>query len=120
LGRDGFRFFARQARNGFVGGQNCFFAGARRLPKGSQLLLRGRLEYAQHDRADKGDCEIRGDNAQSPHKWTGENHGKAPWFTSLPASTSKIAIGSSRKKSALLSLHAISIAARTASVVKES
>jgi hypothetical protein len=28
MGRDDFRFFARQARNGFVGGQNCFFAVA--------------------------------------------------------------------------------------------
>jgi hypothetical protein len=78
------------------------------------------LEYAQHDRADKGECDIRGDDAQSPHEWTGENHGKAPWFTSLPALTPEIAIGSGRKRSALLSFRAITIAGPASRVVKES
>jgi hypothetical protein len=69
------------------------------------------LEYAQHDRADKGECDICGDNAQFPDEWTGENHGKPPWFTSLPALTRGIVIGSGRKKSAVLSFRAIWIAA---------
>jgi hypothetical protein len=32
------------------------------------------LKHAQHDRADKGECEIRGNNAQL----AGESHGKPP------------------------------------------
>jgi hypothetical protein len=43
------------------------------------------LEYAQHDRTDKGESDIRCDNAQSAH----ESHGKPPWFTSLPVVTFK-------------------------------
>jgi hypothetical protein len=38
-------------------------------------------EYAEHDGADKGEGEIRGNNAQ----FTDESHGNSPWFTSLPA-----------------------------------
>jgi hypothetical protein len=78
------------------------------------------LEYAQHDRADKGECDICGDNAQFSDEWTGENHGKAPWFTSLPALTRRIVIGSGRKKSAVLSFRAIWIARNATSVVKKS
>ena len=93
-------------------------------PNRQALLNSGRvrdaLKYAQHDRADQGECDICGDNAQSPDEWTGENHGKAPWFTSLPASTSRIAIGSGRKKSALLSFRAIAIAQNAGRMVKES
>jgi hypothetical protein len=42
-----------------------------------------RLEHAEHDGADKGECEISGNNAQSAD----EAHGKSPWFTSLPVVT---------------------------------
>ena len=37
------------------------------------------LEHAQHDRADNGECDIRGHHAQSPDEWTAEDH----WETSL-------------------------------------
>jgi hypothetical protein len=36
------------------------------------------LENAKHNSADKGECNIRGNNAQPVHERTGENHGKAP------------------------------------------
>ena len=32
------------------------------------------LEHAEHDGADKGECDIRGDNAQSADKRTDEGH----------------------------------------------
>ena len=32
------------------------------------------LEHAEHDGADKGECDIRGDNAQSADKRTHEGH----------------------------------------------
>ena len=32
------------------------------------------LEHAEHDRADNGECDIRGHHAQSPDEWTGEDH----------------------------------------------
>jgi hypothetical protein len=38
------------------------------------------LDYAQHDRADKGECSIGGKNAQSAD----DSHGSAPWLTPLP------------------------------------
>jgi hypothetical protein len=43
------------------------------------------LEHAEHDSADKGECDIRGNNAQ----FADEAHGKSPWFTSLPVVTLK-------------------------------
>ncbi len=48
-----------------------------------------RLEHAEYDGADKGECDIRGDNAQSADERTDEVIGNAPWFTSLPALTLK-------------------------------
>jgi hypothetical protein len=62
-------------------------------------VVREVLEQAKDDRADKGDCDIRGNNAQSAD----ESHGKSRRFTSLPAVTQKVAIGSREKKPALLS-----------------
>ena len=32
------------------------------------------LEYAEHDGADKGECHIRGYNAQPAEEWTDESH----------------------------------------------
>jgi hypothetical protein len=43
--------------------------------------MRDALEYAEYDGADKGDCHIRGNNAQ----FADESHGETPWFTSLSA-----------------------------------
>jgi hypothetical protein len=39
-----------------------------------------RLEYSQHDRADKGESDIGGDNAQSAD----DAHGTPPLFAPLP------------------------------------
>src|SRR6266852_3130266 len=72
-----------------------------------QVVMCGALEHAEHDRADKSECDIRGNNAQSAD----ESHGNAPWFTSLPAVTRKLAKRSGRKKSAPLSIPAVSTAA---------
>jgi hypothetical protein len=57
-------------------------------------------DHAQHDRADKGECDIGRNNAQSAD----DSHGNAPWLTPLPNVTTKIANGSAIKKSALLSI----------------
>jgi hypothetical protein len=38
------------------------------------------LDYAQYNRADKGECGIGGKNAQSAD----DSHGNAPWLTQLP------------------------------------
>jgi hypothetical protein len=64
------------------------------------------LEYAKHDGADKGEGNIRSDNAQSADNRTERGH-----FRSLPGShaarlTPKLANRSLRKKSGLLSLPA--------------
>jgi hypothetical protein len=64
--------------------------------------MREVLEHAEHDRANKGDCDIRGNNAQSAD----QSHEKTSLFTLLPAVTPKLTIGSRRKKSVLLSLAA--------------
>jgi hypothetical protein len=37
------------------------------------------LDHAQHDRADKGECDIGGYNAQSAD----DSHGNSPWLTPL-------------------------------------
>jgi hypothetical protein len=37
-------------------------------------LWRECLEHAEHDGADKGDCQIRGNDAQSAHQRTHEGH----------------------------------------------
>jgi hypothetical protein len=75
------------------------------------------LEYAEDDGTDKGERDIRGDNAQSAD----ESHGKvSPWFTSLPALTPRLANRSGRKKSALLSLATSPQTPEAANVVKES
>jgi hypothetical protein len=42
------------------------------------------LDHAEHDRADKSECYIGGNNAQSA-----QSHGIPPGFTSLPALTMK-------------------------------
>jgi hypothetical protein len=57
------------------------------------------LDYAQHDRADKGECSIGGKDAQSAD----DSHGSSPWLTPLPCNeqTSK---SFPEKKSALLSI----------------
>jgi hypothetical protein len=39
------------------------------------------LDYAQHDRADKGECSIGGKDAQSAD----DSHGSSPWLTPLPS-----------------------------------
>ena len=41
------------------------------------------LDHAQHNRTDKGESDIRGNNAQS----ASESHGKPPWFASLAVVT---------------------------------
>jgi hypothetical protein len=40
----------------------------------------GQLDYAEHDRADKGECDIGGENAHSAD----DSHGNSPWLTPLP------------------------------------
>jgi hypothetical protein len=120
IGRDGFLFFAQQARNGFVGRENCFFAAPFASPEGSapgipkphrktpggwsdppgviknpglesqvfkvrssksglesQVLVDDALDHAEHDRADQGDGDVRGDHAQ-PADQTTRGH----WQTS--------------------------------------
>src|SRR5882724_4890781 len=79
-------------------------------------VMREVLESADDARANKGDCDIRGNNAQSAD----QSHEKPPWFTSLPAVTPKLTNGSSRKKSALLSLVALARPKSAGSVVKKS
>jgi hypothetical protein len=39
------------------------------------------LDYAEHDRADKGECSIGGKDAQSAD----DSHGNSPWLTPLPS-----------------------------------
>jgi hypothetical protein len=56
------------------------------------------LNHAKHDRTDKREREIRGNDAQLAD----ESHGKPPWVTSLAALTRKVASRSRKKKSALL------------------
>ena len=95
IGGDSFRIFARQSRNGFVGWQNCFVGGvpgfglmgkdftivtARKRPAAGLIQTAGRheirvvaretLEHTEHDRADKGESDIGGDNAQSVEQGT--------------------------------------------------
>jgi hypothetical protein len=41
------------------------------------------LEHAEHDGADKGECDIRGDNAQSADERTDEGHWELSLLTSL-------------------------------------
>jgi hypothetical protein len=57
------------------------------------------LDHAQHDGADKGECDIGGNYAQSAD----DGHGNSPWFTPLPDNqqTSK---SFREEKSALLSI----------------
>jgi hypothetical protein len=38
------------------------------------------LEHAEDDCADKGECDIRGNNAQSVHEGTPEGHRESPCF----------------------------------------
>jgi hypothetical protein len=59
----------------------------RRMKKPGGLDRRARcnkvgrlLDYAQHDRADKGECSIGGKDAQSAD----DSHGSSPWLTPLP------------------------------------
>src|SRR5260370_5610275 len=94
-----------------LGGWNLPAAERRKIQ-----VMRGVLEQAEHDRANKGDCDIRGNNAQSAD----QSHEKPPWFTSLPAVTPKLTNGSSRKKSALLSLVALARPKSAGGVVKKS
>jgi hypothetical protein len=88
-----------------------------RPPGAEKIRACSNLEHAEHDGADKGEGQIRGDNAQS----AGESHGNASCFTSLPALTRILADRSVRKKSALLPLRLDATRARSAdNVVKES
>jgi hypothetical protein len=74
------------------------------------------LEHAEHDGADKGECDIRGNNAQ----FADEAHGKSPRFTSLPVVTRKLADCSRPKKSALLSIKRCPQQGTAGDVVKDS
>ena len=66
------------------------------------------LEHAEYDGADKGDCQIRGHNAQFADERTQEGHlGSLPGLGRCPL-TRKIANGSGRIKSALLHYREIS------------
>jgi hypothetical protein len=58
----------------------------------------GRLDHAEHDRADEGHREIGGDHAQS----AGERHGVAPWPALSGASASWLTECMFAKKSAVL------------------
>jgi len=74
--------------------------------------MREVLEHAEHDRANKGDCDIRGNNAQSAD----QSHEKTSLVHVAAAVTPKLTNGSRRKKSALLSL-AASAQPQTAGIV---
>jgi hypothetical protein len=52
------------------GGWNDPTAGRNQI----RALLRKALEHPEHDGADKGECEIRGYNAQFADKRTDESH----------------------------------------------
>jgi hypothetical protein len=52
------------------GGWNA--PGRQALQSSDRLLL----EHAKHDSADKGECDIRGNNANPVDEGTGENHGE--------------------------------------------
>ena len=52
--------------------------GSNRRAQCKKLGLR--LDHAQHDRADKGESNIGGNNAQSAD----DSHGNSPWLTPLP------------------------------------
>jgi hypothetical protein len=56
------------------------------------------LEHPEHDRADKGEGNVRDNHTQL----AGESHGKPPWFASQVVVTRKLASRSGVKKSALL------------------
>ena len=73
------------------------------------------LEHSEHDRADKCECNVRGNNAQLAD----ESHGKPPWFTSQVVVTRKLASGSRLKKSALLHYRGTVPAADIRDVVKK-
>ena len=60
--------------------------------------MRDALEHAKYDGANKGDCQIRGNNAQS----AAERHGETSLVHVVPAITLKLAKRSRRKKSAVL------------------
>jgi hypothetical protein len=51
---------------------------------GKNLVWLGLLEHAEHDGADKGEGEIRGNNAQSAHQ-RAKGHFKPPRLASLSA-----------------------------------
>ena len=55
----------------------------RRALKKSGLGVPEALEHAEHDGADKGECDIRGDNAQSADERTDEGHWELSLLTSL-------------------------------------
>ncbi|HEX9209107.1 MAG TPA: hypothetical protein VF901_01215, partial [Bradyrhizobium sp.] len=78
------------------------------------------LDHAEHDGADKGHGEVRGDNAQSPD----ERHDVAPWDRSLwsrtlCASPSWLTESLLSRKSALLSLIGATISHAEPGMVKE-
>ena len=74
------------------------------------------LEHPEHDRSNKGEGEIRGNNAQLAD----ESHGKPPWFTSQIVVTHRLASGSHLKKSASLLYRARRFPRGTDDVVKNS
>jgi hypothetical protein len=56
------------------------------------------LEHAEHDRADKGECDIRGNNAQSAD----EGHRKSPVVHAAARANAEASKPFPEKKSALL------------------
>jgi hypothetical protein len=67
----------------------------------SQTIRGFSLEHAKHDSADKGECDIRGNNANPVDEGTGENHGEDSLVPHLTPEASK---RFQQNKSALLSL----------------
>src|SRR5712675_3802881 len=86
----------------------------------SSRWTRSRLEHAEHDGADKGECEIGGDDAQSADKRTYEGHWEGSLGWSLPAITRKVASRSRPIKSALLSIPTSPQGSAPGNVVKDS
>ena len=84
----------------------------RRAPKSVTAAF---LEHSEHDRADKCECNVRGNNAQLAD----ESHGKPPWFTSQVVVTRKPASGSRLKKAELLHYRGTVPAPETRDVVKK-
>jgi hypothetical protein len=84
------------------------------------MIVAGTLEHTEHNRADKGDGDIRGNNAQSADERSEEGHLGNPWFTSLPANADASKTFPREKVSAAVAGDSCTAAEPQGDVVKES